>query len=130
MLTHSFDCLERVQQQIDAMILGPRPPAERTPCALFMLKGLLVLVKGAGQSSAMCGGMQPDFPFGPVSGARVFEYALAPLDIAIGLTRRQLAAWSSGMILASGARGPGFNSQSSPCAGSFPPIRAYSFPRV
>ena len=26
----------------------------------------------------------------------------------------QMAAWSSGMILASGARGPGFNSQSSP----------------
>ena len=25
------------------------------------------------------------------------------------------AAWSSGMILASGARGPGFNSQNSPC---------------
>ena len=29
----------------------------------------------------------------------------------------QLAAWSSGMILASGARGPGFNSRSSPFAG-------------
>ena len=27
-----------------------------------------------------------------------------------------MAAWSSGMILASGARGPGLNSQSSPCA--------------
>ena len=28
--------------------------------------------------------------------------------------RFQLAVWSSGMILASGARGPGFNSQNSP----------------
>ena len=27
-----------------------------------------------------------------------------------------MAAWSSGMILASGARGPGLNSRSSPCA--------------
>ena len=32
----------------------------------------------------------------------------------IVLHRCQLAAWSSGMILASGARGPGFNSRSSP----------------
>ena len=27
----------------------------------------------------------------------------------------QLAVWSSGMILAQGVRGPGFNSQNSPC---------------
>ena len=35
----------------------------------------------------------------------------------VGLRQPQMAAWSSGMILASGARGPGFNSRSSPCAG-------------
>ena len=35
---------------------------------------------------------------------RVLDYVLIP----------SLAAWSSGMILASGARGPGFNSRSSP----------------
>ena len=29
-----------------------------------------------------------------------------------------LAVWPSGMILASGVRGPGFNSQNSPCMGS------------
>ena len=34
----------------------------------------------------------------------------------VGLRQHQLAAWSSGMILASGARGPGLNSWSSPCA--------------
>ena len=47
----------------------------------------------------------------------------------------QLAAWSSGMILAQGARGPGFNSRSSPCreqlkqASSRPSMRRppYSF---
>ena len=30
--------------------------------------------------------------------------------------RTQAAVWSSGMILASGARGPGFNSQNGHCA--------------
>ena len=35
-------------------------------------------------------------------------------DGAAGFTTQHMAAWSSGMILASGARGPGFNSRSSP----------------
>ena len=34
------------------------------------------------------------------------------------LIAQHMAAWSSGMILASGARGPGFNSQSSPMSQS------------
>ena len=37
MLTHSFDCLERVQQQVDAMILGPQPPAGWDICGLLRL---------------------------------------------------------------------------------------------
>ena len=36
-------------------------------------------------------------------------------DICKYVRHPPLAAWSSGMILASGARGPGFNSRSSPC---------------
>ena len=39
---------------------------------------------------------------------------LYPLRIVEAMSIFQLAAWSSGMILASGARGPGFNSRSSP----------------
>ena len=35
-----------------------------------------------------------------------------------------MAAWSSGMILASGARGPGFNSRSSPFAAPLPGLRS------
>ena len=34
--------------------------------------------------------------------------------VACAASLLQLAVWSSGMILASGARGPGFNSQNSP----------------
>ena len=41
-------------------------------------------------------------------------------------TERHLAVWSSGMILASGARGPGFNSQNSPVALVCPPSSSSS----
>ena len=34
--------------------------------------------------------------------------------VLIAMGQYSLAVWSSGMILASGARGPGFNSQNSP----------------
>jgi hypothetical protein len=38
------------------------------------------------------------------------------MDIGQGGKDFHLAVWSSGMILASGARGPGLNSQNSPVA--------------
>ena len=41
---------------------------------------------------------------------------LCPLRLQACVIEEQLAAWSSGMILASGARGPGFTSRSSPPA--------------
>ena len=44
----------------------------------------------------------------------VCENASESLGKLLVSSRHQLAAWSSGMILASGARGPGFNSRSSP----------------
>ena len=45
---------------------------------------------------------------------RSFARALSQATLTTEKTDCQLAAWSSGMILASGARGPGLNSRSSP----------------
>ena len=46
--------------------------------------------------------------------ASVFLYLRDVRNLSDICANYQMAAWSSGMILASGARGPGFNSQSSP----------------
>ena len=43
--------------------------------------------------------------------SRELRYPFVKLNCA---AKMPMAAWSSGMILASGARGPGFNSRSSP----------------
>ena len=40
------------------------------------------------------------------------------------VVRHQLAVWSSGMIRASGARGPGFNSRNGPCCSTAKAPRA------
>jgi hypothetical protein len=57
-----------------------------------------------------------DFAFqeGSATAAKRIERAFLAIEGFIVVLRTYLAAWSSGMILASGARGPGFNSRSSP----------------
>ena len=49
----------------------------------------------------------------PLSAASVVVIVVLRQDVGMYVTSSP-AAWSSGMILASGARGPGFNSRSSP----------------
>ena len=61
------------------------------------------------------GGCKPSVSF-------VLSAVLAPKKGSEGFLQKhnfQLAVWSSGMILASGARGPGFNSQNSPSMPNF-----------
>ena len=50
------------------------------------------------------------------------QVARAQVNGVLVSSNSQLAAWSSGMILAQGARGLGLTSQSSPGAGSAGPI--------
>ena len=79
-----------------------RTPFDREVLVCFIL-GVLHL-RAAAPTPAPCRVSVPP-PSGPRANTEWFPTTT---------TRLQLAAWSSGMILASGARGPGLNSRSSP----------------
>ena len=65
----------------------------------------------------------------PLSAASVVVIVVVRQHVGMHVTSSP-AAWSSGMILASGARGPGFNSRSSPSAEAWRhPAVSICFPR-
>ena len=90
------------------------PPKSSTPCGTrtrnLRIRSPTPCPLGQGGTSHYVPGLPYWFP-----SAKFFmcHAALFPFYV-LSEPSVSLAAWSSGMILASGARGPGFNSRSSP----------------
>ena len=88
------------------------PPDNRKFCIFTLTAGVSWLVLGRDFNSRgmeTCRGSIP-----PPRRFLMSWCTLCPLHIVEAMPIFHPAAWSSGMILASGARGPGFNSRSSP----------------
>ena len=120
-----------------ALSSSPLPPSPSPNCQVAArgpARGeqlLRNLGKGRGRGGGGAGGRPPPAaapsakpPAHPTSSCGGAPKKLSTCHLPKGsqnlldLVHCQLAAWSSGMILASGARGPGFNSRSSPIGSS------------